>query len=67
MTDCNVTALSWIKARASNASGNCVEVAWTGDGVAVRDSKNPDRGNLCFTPDEWVAFIAGAQLGEFDF
>ena len=34
--------------------------------VLVRDSKNPDGPVLTFTPDEWQAFLTGAQAGEFD-
>lgn len=52
----------------SNGSGgsNCVEVAFTGLGVAVRDSKNPHEATLLFTGAEWDAFVAGVKDGEFD-
>lgn len=33
--------LMWRKSSFS-ADKNCVEVAWPGGGVAIRDSKNPD-------------------------
>lgn len=36
------------------------------NGVAVRDTKNPDGGTLIFTRAEWDAFIGGAKDGEFD-
>ncbi|MFI2157796.1 MULTISPECIES: DUF397 domain-containing protein [Streptomyces] len=37
-----MSALKWIKSSYSEASGNnCVEVAWTQTGVALRDSKRP--------------------------
>jgi hypothetical protein len=57
----------WRKSSYSNGSGgNCVEVARNLPGiVAVRDSKNRDGGTLVFTPDEWQAFTAGVQDGEF--
>ena len=32
----------------------------------MRDGKNPDGPALIFTPDEWRAFTAGVQDGEFD-
>lgn len=58
--------------RKSSYSGadneNCVEVAFIGDHVAVRDSK--DRTGdavLYFTHAEWEAFLCGAHAGEFDF
>jgi hypothetical protein len=50
------------------ANPNCVEVAFIGDHVAVRDSK--DRSSdavLYFTHAEWEAFLAGAHAGDFDF
>jgi hypothetical protein len=56
--------------RKSNRSGpysdNCVEVAFVGDAIAVRDSKNPTGPVLLFTQAEWDAFVAGAKGGEFD-
>lgn len=56
--------------RKSTRSGpncdNCVEVAFVGDAIAVRDSKDPTGPVLTFTPAEWDAFVAGAKDGEFD-
>lgn len=47
--------------------GNCVEVGRTPEGsVAVRDRKDPERGPLVFTPEEWADFVAGVKAGEFD-
>jgi len=37
----------------------------THDKVYVRSSENPNHV-LAFTNAEWVAFVAGAKLGEFD-
>lgn len=57
----------WIKSKRSDNSGPyCVEVGETPDGVAMRDSKNPDGPRLHFTPDEWRAFVLGAKDGDFD-
>ncbi len=45
----------------------CVEVASSPDGTfRVRDSKNPDGPVLTFDRDEWTAFVAGVNAGEFD-
>jgi hypothetical protein len=55
--------------RKSTFSGNggCVEVRRLGNGsVAVRDSKDPRKPAHEFTPQEWVAFLAGVRNGEFD-
>lgn len=57
----------WRKStRSSPSSDNCVEVAFVGGAIALRDSKNRDGGVLIFTPDEWDAFISGAKDNEFD-
>ncbi|MFW0871100.1 MAG: DUF397 domain-containing protein [Patescibacteria group bacterium] len=59
------------KFKKSNWSKNnpktCVEVASVDEGVAVRDSKDPDKGALYFTHAEWSAFTAGVKDGEFDY
>ncbi|MFF8644339.1 DUF397 domain-containing protein [Streptomyces sp. NPDC015345] len=56
----------WHKSSFSLANGDCVEMASLPHGaVAVRDSKDPARGDLRFTKEEWAAFRAGAQAGEF--
>ena len=60
--------LTWMKAKASDANGSCLEVAKhpTG-GRYVRDSKDHGTGPmLFFTEDEWTAFLDGARNGEFD-
>lgn len=62
--------LSRAQWRKSSRSGpncdNCVEVAFVGGAIAVRDSKNPTGPALVFTPGEWDAFVGGAKDGEFD-
>jgi hypothetical protein len=52
----------------SSATGseNCVEVAFVGGAIVVREAGNPAGPVLLFTPDEWDAFVAGAKDGEFD-
>jgi hypothetical protein len=57
----------WRKSRASNPSGNCVEVAaLAGGGIAVRNSRHPSGPALVYTRAEIAAFIAGIRNGEFD-
>ncbi len=64
----DLTNAIWRKSTFSGSNGGqCVEVASNLPGVvAVRDSKNPDGPALVFTPDEWQAFVADVQAGEFD-
>jgi hypothetical protein len=54
----------WIKSARSGE--HCVEVAFVGEAIAVRDSGRPDGPALIFTPAEWDAFVGGAKDGEFD-
>jgi hypothetical protein len=57
----------WRKSRASNPSGNCVELAALADGsVAVRNSRFPAGPALIYTRAEVAAFLAGVRNGEFD-
>ncbi|NUT37166.1 MAG: DUF397 domain-containing protein [Hamadaea sp.] len=46
-------------------SNSCVEVAFLDDHVLVRDSKDPQGPVLRFTAEEWTAFAAGLQAGDF--
>jgi hypothetical protein len=59
--------VAWRKSRASNPSGNCVEVAELPDGqIAVRNSRYPDGPALVYTQAEIAAFLTGVRNGEFD-
>ena len=56
----------WRKADVSGDHG-CVEVAFAGGKVGVRDSKDGGRGPvLAFTEHEWACFLDGAGKGEFN-
>jgi hypothetical protein len=63
----DVSQAAW---RKSSQSGphcdNCVEVAFVGDAILLRDSKNQQGPVLVFTQGEWDAFVGGAKDGEFD-
>jgi Domain of unknown function (DUF397) len=53
------STMTWRKSSrsGSNGTGNCVEVAFAGVAVAVRDSKNPDAGRLTYPERGWAAFL----------
>ena len=58
--------VEWRKSSLSTTNG-CVEVAFVGDRIAVRDSKQRGRGAVLeFTATEWAAFLGGVRGGEFD-
>jgi hypothetical protein len=65
MTTPDFTHAVWRKStRSGDNAGQCVEVAFLGAAVGLRDSK--DKGSiLIVTPDEWAAFIAETRDGEF--
>ncbi|WP_435216293.1 DUF397 domain-containing protein [Streptomyces sp. bgisy034] len=48
----------WRKSSYSgNTGGECVEVADLTPRIAVRDSKNPEVGNLTLSPEAYAAFV----------
>ncbi len=55
--------MNWKKSSYSG-QGNCVEVADTRDGTAVRDSKDPQGPALRFTADAWRAFVGAVKSGQ---
>ena len=66
LSDEEIAALSWVKARASSHNGACVEIAAARGNIAMRDSKDPAGPVLVYTPAEFAAFLDGARNGEFD-
>ncbi|MFI0821555.1 DUF397 domain-containing protein [Streptomyces sp. NPDC021098] len=53
------TELDWFKSSYSGGGGgNCVEVAIRPDTVHVRDSKDPETGQLAIPRTAWAAFTA---------
>ena len=44
----------------------CVAVAIRRDIVAVRNSNDPVKKTVLFTPEEWDVFITGVKNGEFE-
>ncbi|WP_017537172.1 DUF397 domain-containing protein [Nocardiopsis halophila] len=40
---------------------DCVEVANTPDGAAVRDSKHRDAGHIAFSKEEWAVFLTDVK------
>ncbi|MEU5647370.1 DUF397 domain-containing protein [Streptomyces milbemycinicus] len=55
----------WFKSSYSGAGQTeCVEAAFRTGGIAIRDSKNPDRAVLAFSAHAWGDFVAAVRRGE---
>lgn len=70
----DLTGAVWRRASSSDATDEAsVEIAFLAGSkegseqvIAMRDSRHPEGPVLIFTPEEWQAFTAGVQDGEFD-
>ncbi|MFE2728826.1 DUF397 domain-containing protein [Kitasatospora sp. NPDC059327] len=59
-----LTGVTRRKSPLSTDNNACVEIEdLEGGGVAVFDSKRPDRPELRFTAAEWLAFTEGLRRG----
>ncbi|MGW2373735.1 DUF397 domain-containing protein [Kitasatospora sp. NPDC001683] len=57
---------AWYKSSYSAQANDCVETGrLASNGMAVRDSKDPDGPTLLFPAEAWASFLAGVKGGEF--
>jgi hypothetical protein len=60
----DLSGAAWRKSSYSSGGEQCVEITdLPGGGVAIRDSKHPEREPLRYTADEWHAFRRGVIEG----
>ncbi|MEV1008495.1 DUF397 domain-containing protein [Streptomyces sp. NPDC049881] len=60
----DLSGAEWRKSPLSNGPEQCVEITdLPGGGIAIRDSKNPEREALRYTAAEWSAFKGGILNG----
>ncbi len=57
--------LDWLVSRTCE-SGACVGVARRGESVLIRNTNKPEGIVIDVTTEEWLQFLAGAKLGDFD-
>ncbi|GAA4194529.1 hypothetical protein GCM10022252_39070 [Streptosporangium oxazolinicum] len=62
----DLSRAEWRTSSLSGSNGQCVQVAFLGKHVAVRDSKNPQGPALAFGTREWSVFVSGVKGGRFD-
>ncbi|MDQ7907760.1 DUF397 domain-containing protein [Phytohabitans sp. ZYX-F-186] len=58
--------VNWRKSTRSAGNGQCVEVAAMSEGIAMRDSKDPEGPVLRFRAATWRDFVGSLRAGEFD-
>ncbi|MGC5014165.1 DUF397 domain-containing protein [Streptosporangium sp. DT93] len=66
MMNPDLSGARWRKSTLSADGPSCVEMAFVGDDVAVRDTKDRDGGTLLFRREKWTAFVGGIKNGRFD-
>ncbi|GAB3723349.1 DUF397 domain-containing protein [Amycolatopsis oliviviridis] len=51
----------WFKSSHSGGGNDCVEVAFTGSGAALRDSKDPEGGAFRLSPQAWSGLLGAVR------
>ncbi|MFI7275355.1 DUF397 domain-containing protein [Streptomyces sp. NPDC049879] len=67
ISNVDLTNARWVKSELSDGTNNCLEVAFVGGVVALRDSKdvgNPEAAVLVLSEDDYRAFTGGVQNGQ---
>ncbi len=60
----DLSGARWHKSSRSTNISNCVEVAFAGPVVALRDSKNPTGSVLTIPPPAWTVFTSALRTDD---
>jgi hypothetical protein len=60
------SVVRWRRPARCSSESTCVEVAFVGERVLVRNSQLPDGPTATFDRAEWAAFVAAVKDDEFD-
>jgi hypothetical protein len=58
--------IQWRRPRRCGTESTCVEVAFDGELVLVRNSQAPDGPTAAFDRQEWAEFVAAVKTDEFN-
>ncbi|MFD9891083.1 DUF397 domain-containing protein [Amycolatopsis sp. NPDC059027] len=61
MPDTELSRAHWRKSSHSGGGNDCVEIAFVGDGAAVRDSKDPEGGAFRLPASGWQGLLAALR------
>jgi hypothetical protein len=65
MTNLDLSQAAWrTSSHSGTTGGNCIEVAFAADAVAVRDSMNPAGPVLAFDAGTWASFLGNLRADE---
>jgi hypothetical protein len=56
----------WRTSSRTGSNGQCVEVKYDGDTIAVRDTKDRTGPVLTFSTESWAGFVAAIKDRRFD-
>lgn len=59
--DYDLSQAHWRKSSHSGGGNDCVEVAFTGSGAAMRDSKDPEGGAFRLSPHAWRGLLGAVR------
>ncbi|MGH3693894.1 MAG: DUF397 domain-containing protein [Pseudonocardiaceae bacterium] len=65
MSALDLSGARWHKSSRSSNMANCVEVAFAGPVVVLRDSKNPTGSVLALPLPAWAAFTTDLRADKF--